>query len=152
MNTSHLSPKQIHCYNIHNNDSGGRDAYVLRTIRLFFSSSTCIALCLSFYLSEHEFTCRNTRVAKHMCNMCLPHGKHTFTLYLPHVKHAVYACTCYLLLLFKPVVSHCIFLSFSLRIYITSYLNQLDTQTIPSNRHSELSLNLEPEHLNTCIT
>jgi hypothetical protein len=38
-----------------------------------------------------------------------------FTSYLPQVKHAVYACTCYLLLLFKPVISHCIFLSFSLR-------------------------------------
>jgi hypothetical protein len=46
-----------------------------------------------------------------MLNMCLPHGKHTFTSYLPHVKHAVHACSCYLLLLFKPVVSCCISLA-----------------------------------------
>jgi hypothetical protein len=111
-------------------------------ISSFLLLQHAFALCLSFYLSEHEFTCRNTQVAKHMCNMCLPHGKHTFTSYLPHVKHAVYTCTCYSLLLFKLVASHCIFLSFSLRIYTTSYLNQLDIQTIPSNRHSELSKKL----------
>jgi hypothetical protein len=60
-----------------------------------------------FDLSEHEFTCRSTRVTKHMLNMCLPHGKHTFTSYLLHVEHAVHACSCYLLLLFKPVASSC---------------------------------------------
>jgi hypothetical protein len=42
-------------------------------------------LCFSSYLSEHEFTYRNTRVTKHMSNMCLPHGKHTLASYLPYV-------------------------------------------------------------------
>jgi hypothetical protein len=55
------------------------------TFLLFFFSSHALALCFSSYLSEHEFTCRSTRVTKHMSNMCLPHGKHTFASYLPHV-------------------------------------------------------------------
>jgi hypothetical protein len=89
----------------------------------------CLPYVLYFYLSEHEFTYRNTRVIKHMLNMCLPHGKHAFTSYLPHVEHAVRTClphvehavrtclphvehavrTCllYSQLLFKPVVSGC---------------------------------------------
>jgi hypothetical protein len=46
-----------------------------------------------------------------MLNMCLPHGKHTFTSYLQHVEHAVYACLLCLLILFKPVVSGCISLA-----------------------------------------
>jgi hypothetical protein len=71
----------------------------------------CLPYAFHFYLSEHEFTCRNTRVTKHMLNMCLPHGKHTFTLYLQHVEHAVHACLLYLLILFKPVVSGCISLA-----------------------------------------
>jgi hypothetical protein len=56
-------------------------------------------------ISTYEFTCRNTRVTKHMLNMCLPHGKHAFTLYLQHVKHAVHTCLHYTLILSKPVVS-----------------------------------------------
>jgi hypothetical protein len=43
------------------------------------------ALCLLFYLSKHEFTCRSTQVTKHMCSMCLPHGKHTFSSCFTHV-------------------------------------------------------------------
>jgi hypothetical protein len=43
------------------------------------------ALCLSFYLSLHKFTCRSKRVTKHMYNMCLPYGKHTFPSCSPHV-------------------------------------------------------------------
>jgi hypothetical protein len=65
----------------------------------------CLPYAFYSYLSEHKFTCRSTQVTKHMLNMCLPYGKHTFTSYLPHVEHAVHACSCYLLLLFKPVVS-----------------------------------------------
>jgi hypothetical protein len=71
----------------------------------------CLPYAFHFYLSEHEFTCRNTQVTKHMLNMCLPHGKHAFTLYLQHVEHAVYACLHYLLILFKLVVSGCISLA-----------------------------------------
>jgi hypothetical protein len=65
----------------------------------------CLPYAFYFYLSEHKFTYRNTRVIKHMLNMCLPHGKHAFTLYLPHVEHAVHTCLLYFQLLFKPVVS-----------------------------------------------
>jgi hypothetical protein len=46
-----------------------------------------------------------------MLNMCLSHGKHTFTLYLQHVEHAVHTCLLYLLILFKLVVSGCIYLA-----------------------------------------
>jgi hypothetical protein len=65
----------------------------------------CLPHALYFYLSEHEFTYKNTRVIKHLLNMCLPHGKHAFTSYLPHVKHAVRTCLPYSRFLFKPVVS-----------------------------------------------
>jgi hypothetical protein len=71
----------------------------------------CLPYALYFYLSEHEFTYRNTRVIKHMLNMCLPQGKHDFTLHLPHVEHAVHTCLLYSRLLFKPVVSGCISLA-----------------------------------------
>jgi hypothetical protein len=46
---------------------------------LLFFSNMCLPYALYFYLSKHEFTYRNTRVIKHMLNMCLPHGKHAFT-------------------------------------------------------------------------
>jgi hypothetical protein len=100
---------------------------------LLFFSDMCLPYAFYFYLSKHEFTCRNTQVTKHMLNMCLPHGKHAFTSYLPHgkhaftsylphgkhaftsylphVEHAVRACLQYFLLLFKPVVSGCISLA-----------------------------------------
>jgi hypothetical protein len=73
----------------------------------------CLPYAFDFYLSKskHEFTCRNTRVTKHMLNMCLSHGKYAFTSHLQHVEHAVHACLHYLLILFKPVVSGCIFLA-----------------------------------------
>jgi hypothetical protein len=78
---------------------------------LLFFSDMCLPYAFYFYLYKHEFTCRNTRVTKHMLNMCLSHGKHAFTLYLQHVEHAVHACLHYLLILFKPVVSGCISLA-----------------------------------------
>jgi hypothetical protein len=82
----------------------------------------CLPYALYFYLSEHEFTYRNTRVIKHILNMCLPHGEHASTSHLAHVEHAstshlahvehaVCACLLYSRLLFKPVVSGCISLA-----------------------------------------
>jgi hypothetical protein len=68
---------------------------VTNNMSLLFFSNMCLPYALYFYLSEHEFTYRNTRVIKHMINMCLPHGKHAFTSYLPHVKHAVRTCLLY---------------------------------------------------------
>jgi hypothetical protein len=66
-------------------DNGDND----RCYKHYFSSFLLIlhvlALCLSFYLSKHKFTCRSTRVTKHMSNMCLPHSKHTFSSCLTHV-------------------------------------------------------------------
>jgi hypothetical protein len=80
---------------------------VTNNTSLLFFSNMCLPYVLYFYLSEHEFTYRNTRVIKHMLDMCLPHGKHAFTSYLPHVEHAVRTCLLYSQLLFKPVVSGC---------------------------------------------
>jgi hypothetical protein len=83
------------------------DKRVMNNTSLLFFSNMCLPYVLYFYLSEHEFTYRNTQVTKHMLNMCLPHGKHAFTSYLPHVEHAVCTCLLYSQLLFKPVVSGC---------------------------------------------
>jgi hypothetical protein len=79
----------------------------MNNMSLLFFFNTCLPYAFYFYLSEHEFICRNTQVTKHMLNMCLPHGKQTSTSYLPHVEHAVHACSYYLLLPFKLVVSGC---------------------------------------------
>jgi hypothetical protein len=89
---------------------------VTNNMSLLFFSNMCLPYAFYFYLSEHEFTSRNTRVTKHMLNMCLPHGKHAFTSYLQHVKHAVHAWLHHLLILFKPVDS-----GFSLAFHQESY-------------------------------
>jgi hypothetical protein len=87
---------------------GPSSAFVTNNMSLLFFFDMCLPYAFHFYLSEHEFTCRNTQVTKHMLNMC---GKHTFTSYLQHVERAVHACLDYLLILFKPVVSGCISLA-----------------------------------------
>jgi hypothetical protein len=51
----------------------------------YFSSLTCSYLMPFILLIRHKFTCKNTPVTKHMSNMCLLHGKHTFALHLSHV-------------------------------------------------------------------
>jgi hypothetical protein len=51
----------------------------------YFSSLTRSYLMPFILLIRHEFTCKNTQVTKHMSNMCLLHGKHTFALHFPHV-------------------------------------------------------------------
>jgi hypothetical protein len=80
-----------HMLNIWNMQGKG---IVMNNTALLFFSNMCLPYALYFHLSEHEFTYRNTRVIKHMLNMCLPHGKHASTSHLSHVEHAV--CTCLL--------------------------------------------------------
>jgi hypothetical protein len=53
---------------------------VTNNTSLPFFFNMCLPYALYFYLSKHEFTYRNTRIIKHMLNMCLPHGKHAFYL------------------------------------------------------------------------
>jgi hypothetical protein len=84
---------------------------VTNNTSLLFFFDMCSPYAFHFYLSIHNFTCRDTRVTKHMLNMCLPHGRHAFTSYLQHVGHAVHACLHHFLILFKPVVSGCISLA-----------------------------------------
>jgi hypothetical protein len=69
----------------------------MNNMSLLFFFDMCLPYASHFYLSEHEFTCRSTQVTKHMLNMCLPHGKHTFTSMLNMLFMHVHVTFCYYL-------------------------------------------------------
>jgi hypothetical protein len=56
---------------VHYPDASGNFVYVTNNMSLLFFFDMCLPYAFHFYLSEHQFTCRNRRVTKHMLNMCL---------------------------------------------------------------------------------
>jgi hypothetical protein len=58
---------------------------VMNNMSLLFFFDMCLPYAFYFYLSEHEFTCRNTRVTKHMLNMCLPRIYNMLNMLFMHV-------------------------------------------------------------------
>jgi hypothetical protein len=72
----------------------------MNNMSLLFFSDMCLPYAFYFYLSKHKFTCKNTRVTKHMLNMPLPRIYNMSNMQFMHV-YITFS------ILFKSVVSGC---------------------------------------------